>query len=411
MIGFTSSVFNFSDKSSLIKLMQSCESTSVATSQGQQQIFIELKRQFTNLNDNINIKHNQDEQIMSLREVQATMRERLKATETSLVEARQHAAALENQEKSHSQRILEMESEAVKLQSKWSEVTQFSLQLEESKACNRSLEEQIANLRIESLSTSEQLQQKGDDVTHLRVQLTEVQSQLAEAHAEMAKFEGQKLAHESLASEQSESLRKQLSHDTKLELARLESKHSNDMKQLRQQKIITDAKAQQQRVDAEAKIGQLKNQVEKLQAEKTTSQWFSPKEASGESLVSQVEKHASPAVIDISSQGSQSIGRPNLTPRQPGKSILRTTHSEFTATILSEKRSLPAGAVDGPALKRPRKLVSQGLGPIVISTSQSPNRSGVPPSRGNRKLSTSMGKKTLKEDKYTRRFSQELEME
>ena len=365
----------------------------------------------------MNVKHSLGEQIMDLREVKATIRERLQATEASLTEARQHVTALESKEKFHLRKISELETEAVRLQSKRPEISNIGLQLEESEARNQTLQEQIFNLRSETSSMSEQLQQKVEELTSLHAHLTEVQSQLEEARADKAAFAEQKLAYESQASVQLENLRKQLSRDTSMELAVVESKHLNEVKQFRQQRMTADAKAEQQRVAAEARIEQLKNQVEKLQAEKASSQpqilksatiepvsqLYSPGSATQESRAPPKGKHVSPSVRDITFQSM---------PRQPTKSIMRTTRSEFTATISSEKRSAPAGGVDGMALKRPRKLVSQGLGPIIIPDSQSPTRgSGVHSSRGNRKLSAAMSKKTVKEDKYSRRFSQELEME
>lgn len=359
---------------------------------------------------------------MDLREIKATIRERLQATEASLIKTRQHVTALESQEKFHLRRISELESEAVGLQNKGSEITQIGLQLQESEARNQNLQEQIANSRSETLSISEQLQQKVEELTSLNSRFVEAGSQLEEAQAEKVKFADQKLAYESQASAQSENLRNQLSHDTSLELARVESKHLNEIKQLRQKNISADARAEQERIVAEVRIEQLKNQVEKLQVEKMQaekvssqsqslgsatlepiSQLYSPRSTNLEPMAPPKGKHVSPSVRDITFQGL---------PRQPTKSIMRTTRSEFSATISSEKRSAPAGGVDGMASKRPRKLVSQGLGPMIIPDSQSPNKgSGVHSSRGNRKLSTSTSKKTVKEDKYSRRFSQELELE
>lgn len=404
-------VANVAEKSSLAKSMHHCESTSRTTKEGQQQLSSDVKKQLINLSDNINVKHALGEQLMDLREAKATIRERLLATEASLVGARQHVTVLETKEQFHLRRISELETGYAKLQSKESELLQMSLQFQEAEARNKVHQEQLTNLRDEASGVSKLLEQKIEETTGLTTSLGEVKSQLEEAHTKTVTFASQKAEYESQAAEQCEKMRKQLNQAANIQLEGLESKYLNQLKQLRQENSAAEARAEQQqvlaessdqkRVLAETKLEQVKLQLEKLQTGIPSGQ------SSGSRNTNREPGAATPkGNPSTQSRGSQSRGRQDPVIWHPVRSASRPTQPD----PCSAKRAADAHG-EGVAAKRPRKLVSQGLGPVIAdSQSQSPNESSKALPRNMRRLSKVAGKKTTK-DKFERRFSQELEID
>lgn len=406
---------NVAENSSLAKSMHYCESTSTITKEGQQRLSSDVQKQLSNLSDNINVKHAVGEQLMDLREVKATIRERLLATEASLVEARQHATALENKEQFHLRRISELETGYARLQSKESEIPQMRLQFQEAEARNQNLQEQLTKLRDEASGMSKSLEQKIEEITGFTACLSEVRSQLKEAQTKTATFADQKAEYESQAAEQRERMRKQLNQAASIQLEGLESKYLNQLKQLRQEKMTAEARADQQQVAAEssdqnraaaeAKMEQVKLQLEKLQTGIGSSQSYSSRNSTREPAAASPKDNPG-----TQSRGSQSRARQDPMLWHPVRSTPRPTQPDRPDPHLVKRAADTHG--DSLAPKRARKLVSQGLGPVIPdSQSQSPNGTSLALPRNMRRLSKVVGKKTPKIDKFERRFSQELEID
>lgn len=444
---------NVAEMSSLAKSMHHCESTSRITKEGQERLFSDVQNRLSNLRDNINVKHALGEQLMDLREVKATIRERLLATEASLVEARQHVTALENKELFHLRRISELEAEHARLQSKESEVSQMRLQFQEANARNQMLQEQLTNVGNEASGMSKSLEQKTGEITGLTASLSKLKSQLEEAQTKTATFADQKVEYESQAAEQREKMRKQLNQAASLQLEGVESKYLNQLKQLRQEKAVVDARAEQlqmtvessdqKRAAAEAKAEQVKLQLEELQMGIS----YKSRSVVRDSATTSPRDHPG-----TQSRGSQSGGwqdpmlwhpvRSTPRPTQPdrpdrpdpssakraadGHGDCMTTSrrprelvSQGPKMVIPDSQSQSANvkrAADAEgdcmvASKRPRKLVSQGLGPVIPdSQSQSSKGTSMVLPRNMRRLSKVAVKKTPK-DKFERRFSQELEID
>lgn len=365
----------------------------------------------------MNVKHALGEQLMDLREVKATIRERLLATEASLVESRQHVTALENKEQFHLRRISELETGYLRLQSKESEMSQISLQYQEAEKCNQSLQDQLTKSRDDASGMSKSLEQKIEEIMSLTVSLSEVQSQLEEAHTRTVTFADQKVQYESQATEQREKMRKQLNQAASLQLEGIESKYLNQLKQLRQEKTAADARAEQQQVEmessdqtrvaAEAKLEQVKLQLERLQTGIASTPSHSSRNAFRDHAAASPKDHPG-----TQSRGSQSRGRQDPMLWHPVRSTPRPSQPDRPDPSFVKRAADTHG--DGIASKRPRKLVSQGLGPVIPdsqSQSQSPNGTSKALPRNMRRLSKVVSKKAPKKDKFERRFSQELEID
>lgn len=431
--------------------------------EGQQHHFSELQRMIANLNDTINVKDALGEQLMDLREVKATIRERLQVAEASLVVVRQHTIGLESGERSNLRRISELEAEVMRLHAKGNELGQVVLRLEESELCNHNLEREIANTRKETLGISESLGKKKEEITNLtgclvkradeitavntclekkaeeitglnrslvkatediaglnaglesrsaevkdlKAQLSTLQAELEGARKKAATLEDQKGEFELQSAEKSDKMRKQLSQAASLELARLESEHRNELQQLRQQRAVAEDRAEQQRLAAETKADQLIKQLDKLHAERAVNQSNTPRSMAREAMPPPREP-ASPAIRINRPHENQAGGRPDIMPWQPVRLNPRGAYPDWSGPVPSAvKRIAPEEGVEAQPAKRVRKLVSQGLGP-VIPDSLSPNR---PRGRTNRRQAKGKVGKNAAKENCEYRFSQELEME
>lgn len=433
------------------------------TNEDQQHQFSELQKMITNLNDTINVKDALGEQLMDLREVKATIRERLQAAEAALAAVRQHTMGLESGERSNLRRISELEAEVMRLQAKGNELGQVVLRLEDSETCNRDLEREIVNTRNETLSISELvgkkqeeiinltgclveradeimtlntclerkaeeitglnnslmkatenltglnagLESRSAEVTDLKAHLSKLQAELEEARKSAATIEDQKAEHELQLAEKSDKMRKQLSQAASLELARLKNEHLNELQQLRQQRVIAEDRAEQQRMAAETKADQLIKQLDKLHTERAVNQSNTPRIISREAMAPPREP-ASPAIRTNRPHENQVGGRPDIMPWQPVRLNPRGAYPDWSGPVPSAvKRIAPEEGVEAQPPKRVRKLVSQGLGP-VIPDSLSPNR---PRGRSNRKQAKGKAAKNAAKEDCEYRFSQELELE
>lgn len=197
------------------------------------------------------------EQLMDLREVKATIRERLQSTEAALINARQRAVALESREKLHIQKIAALEVEASKNHIDASDSLQAESQIRELKSRNDTLQMQFAEFRRENLDTSEQLQQKLAEISELHLSETDLQSNLDEARKEAIILADERTIYESQAVAQAEQMRKDLSQAASSEQALLESRYMNQLQQLRQEKTVIEDRAEQRQ-----------RQLDRLQCEK-----------------------------------------------------------------------------------------------------------------------------------------------
>lgn len=195
------------------------------------------------------------EQLMDLREVKATIRERLQSTEAALINARQRTVALETREKFHVQNIAALEASKTHIDA--SDSLQAESQIRELKSRNDTLQMQVAEFRRVNLDTSEQLQQKLAEISELHLSETDLQSNLDEARKEAIILADERTIYESQAVAQAEQMRKNLSQAASSEQALLESRYMNQLQQLRQEKTVIEDRAEQRQ-----------RQLDRLQGEK-----------------------------------------------------------------------------------------------------------------------------------------------
>ena len=232
-----------------------------------------MQEQLHALSKNLNAEQNLSEQVMDLREVKATLRERLQATETALREARIEVVALQRENREQSHKIVGYETEIAKPQ----QPLDILLRLQEVDSRNRDLHRELEKMQTEAASVSTQLQQRTKDAERLDERLIDTQVQLQEARHQTEVVRNEKLEYEKQAVQQRDDLRTKLLTDASRELEAVKTDHQSQMQQLRVRKSPDDkfSNATKQCVTLrlekdklEKQAGQLKASMDEMQKER-----------------------------------------------------------------------------------------------------------------------------------------------
>lgn len=209
---------------------------------GQKQLALAVQDQFRALSCNILSEHTLSEQISNLREIRATVRERLQAAESSLAEARQEVAALRLKNQEQSRKLVALETVVTKAQSQPAEAAQFLIRIQELDSQNRSLESETVVLRKEAADLSSRLQQSSTDAKEVTERLATTKEQLGAAREETIRLREGNTESERQAIVEQEALRKELSKAANMQLASMQSEHLNVVQQLKLEKFPTEEK-------------------------------------------------------------------------------------------------------------------------------------------------------------------------
>ena len=235
-----------------------------------------MQEQLHALSKNLIAEQNISEQVMDLREVKATLRERLQATETALREARIEVAALQRENREQSHKIVGYETEIGKSQQPV-DTSHILLRFQEVDSRNRDLHRELEKIQTEAASLSTQLQQRNKDAEQLDERLIDTQVQLQEACHQTEVMRNEKVEYEKEALQQRDDLRTKLLTDASRELEAVKTDHQSQMQQLRV-RISPDDKfsnATKQCVTLriekdklEKQAGQLKASLDEMQKER-----------------------------------------------------------------------------------------------------------------------------------------------
>ena len=235
-----------------------------------------MQEQLHALSKNLTAEQNLSEQVMDLREVKATLRERLQATETALREARIEVVALQRENKEQSRKILAYETEKAKPQPPV-DYSHIILRVQEVDSRNRDLHHEMEKMQTEAASLSTQLQQRTEDAERLDERLMNSQVQLQEARHETEVLRNERLVYQKQAHQECEDLRTKLLKDASRELEAVKADHQSQMQQLRVRKSPDDkySNATKQCVTLrlendklEKQAGQLKASLDEMQKER-----------------------------------------------------------------------------------------------------------------------------------------------
>ena len=224
--------------------VESCEENYTSIESGQKQLALALHDQLRALNCNISSEHTLSEQISDLREVRATVRERLQATESSLADARREIEALRLKHQAQSRRVVDLETEVTKTQSRSAEIPQAMLRIQELESRNKDLQSEVVTLSKDAAVLSDHFQQKSTEAKDLTERLVVMQERFKAATEETTRSKEERSASEKQAILEREQLKSELSKAASMQLASVESEHMNVIQQLNLDKLPFQEKLQ-----------------------------------------------------------------------------------------------------------------------------------------------------------------------
>ena len=224
--------------------VETCEENYTSIESGQKQLALALQDQLRALDCNISSEHALAEQISDLREVRATIRERLQATESSLTDARREIVALRLKDQEQSRRVVELETDVAQAQSRSAEVPHAMLRIQELDSRNKDLQSEVVTLSKDAAVLSDQLQQRSTEAQDLTERLAVAQERFQAATEKTARLREEKSASERTATFEREQLRNELSKAASMQLASVESEHMNVIQQLKLEKLPVEEKLQ-----------------------------------------------------------------------------------------------------------------------------------------------------------------------
>lgn len=224
--------------------VETCEENYTSIESGQKQLALALQDQLRALGCNISSEHALTEQISDLREVRATVRERLQATESSLADARREIVALRLKDEEQSRRVVGLETHVAKAQSRSAEVPQAMLRIQELDSRNKELQSEVVTFNKDAAVLSDRLQQRYTEVQDLTERLAVVHKKFKAATEETSRLREEKSANERTATLEREQLRNELSKAASMQLANVESEHMNVIQQLKLERLPVEEKLQ-----------------------------------------------------------------------------------------------------------------------------------------------------------------------
>ena len=224
--------------------VETCKDDYTSIESGQKQIALALQDQLRALGCNISSEHALTEQISDLREVRATVRERLQATESSLADARREIVALRLKDEEQSRRVVGLETDVARAQSRSAEVPQAMLRIQELDSRNKELQSEVVTFNKDAAVLSDRLQQRYTEVQDLTERLSVVQKKSKAATEETSRLRDEKSASERTATLEREQLRNELSKAASIQLATVESEHMHVIQQLKLEKLPVEEKLQ-----------------------------------------------------------------------------------------------------------------------------------------------------------------------
>lgn len=208
----------------------------------QQKLCTAMQDQIHELRSNAVSERTLLEQVMDLREVRATMKERLQGAESMLKEAHFETKILRNREEEQSRRVSDLQAEILRTRSQYADTPQTLLHLQETESRNKDLVSHIALLENEAAEFSEELRRKSEHAATLNDQLSGIQLQLEEARASTTALEEERLSYENDVILERMNLRKDLSQAASMELANVKAGYLNESQQLKEKFAETESK-------------------------------------------------------------------------------------------------------------------------------------------------------------------------
>ncbi|MCJ1477769.1 hypothetical protein MMC13_006442 [Lambiella insularis] len=201
-----------------------------------------FQKQIDMLKASVKTEQSLSDQVVDLREVRATVKERLQASEAALAESRHTLVGLQNMEKQLNQEISSLRGEILALHARPSEEPDVILRLREAESRNTELEANIARMLGDSSEHTDQVKRLDERAVIMQSQIDELTSQLEATRLQTQRLEMEKSNCEKQANMKYEGLKSQLLEATNAERAILLKEQSVASEKLRRQKALADVK-------------------------------------------------------------------------------------------------------------------------------------------------------------------------
>lgn len=185
------------------------------------------------------------EQVAELRELKATIRERLQASEIALAEARQHSHGLQQKEQLLRQRITDLEVETATLRSQPKENLLSVLRQKELEDRNSQLVAEVEKAHEDAREAVELSQGQAQSLDKREEQINCLNAQLEDIRATLTTLREEKSASEHRAAAHCDEIRNQILKATDVEKTTILNEHANTQCQLKYQKDEADNHAQE----------------------------------------------------------------------------------------------------------------------------------------------------------------------
>lgn len=209
----------------------------------QQAFESEIYSKLNSLSAGLKSEQTLGEQVTELRELKATIRERLQASEVALAEARQHSHGLQAKEQLLQQRISDLEVETATLRAQPLESLLTVLRQKELEDKNTDLLADMARVREEAREAAKLSQEQALVLAERDEQITGLNAQLDEIRATLTTLAVEKAASEQRATERYDEFRNEVSKAANKEKANISNVHANALLQLKNQKEEADSRA------------------------------------------------------------------------------------------------------------------------------------------------------------------------
>lgn len=209
----------------------------------QQAFESEVQSKLNSLSAGLKSEQTLGEQVTELRELKATIRERLQTSEVALAEARQHSLGLQAKEQLLQQRILDLEVETATLRAQPLESLLTVLRQKELEDKHAELLADIAKVREDAREAAKLSQEQAQFLAVRDEHITGLNAQLDELRATLTTLADEKTASEQGATERYDHFRNEVFKAANKEKANILNAHANALLQLKNQKEEADSRA------------------------------------------------------------------------------------------------------------------------------------------------------------------------
>ena len=242
---------------SMNSALQQVAETSQSTSSNELELNRHIQKQLSVIETSLRTEQYLSDQILDLREIGATMRERLQTSESSLAEAHQNIIELEGKEQELKSELSSLKAEILILRAQPAETPTLVDRLCKAESRNSELESTMAKNLMELSQREVQMQRQSKEAVEKQKITDGLASQIDDAKVMIHILEKQKVGCEKQADLKYENLRSQLLEATNAERAILTNEH-----------LITVEKLQRQKSKVEGKLNKIEEDAGRLRTAK-----------------------------------------------------------------------------------------------------------------------------------------------